>query len=280
LVEITELIFETRGSQPGAVLLQWNARDPEGQRGVNGIWDVHFRVGGSVGTDLEPAVCAKYPQRTNTPDPRCFGSFLHLHIRESASLYVENTWGWTSDHSLDGPDFGQITVYNGRGILIESSPGAVWLYGTAAEHNVLYQYQIHGAQNVFMGMIQTETAYWQSNPMVTAPFPINAAYHDPAYASCTSKMCKSWSLRVVDSSDVLIYGAGLYSFFENYNAECVRNHTCQDSIASFEGNNKISVLNHNTVGSISMVDIDGKPSISATGNENVFARTLLRFDTV
>jgi hypothetical protein len=30
-------------------------------------------------------------------------------------------------------------------------------YGTASEHSQLYQYQIHNAQNVFMGHIQTET---------------------------------------------------------------------------------------------------------------------------
>lgn len=278
VVEMSDLIFETKGPQPGAILMEWNSRDPYGQQGVNGIWDVHFRVGGSAGTDLMPEQCKKNPNGTNTPDPKCFGSFLHLHITGSASLYMENVWAWTSDHSLDGPDFSQISIYNGRGILTECSEGPVWFYSTAAEHNVLYQYQIRDAKNIFMGMIQTETPYWESNPMVTAPFPINAAYNDPPYASCTSKMCKSWALRIIDS-EVLIYGAGLYSFFENYNTDCVNTHTCQNSIASFEGSeNQISILNHNTIGSISMIDINGVPSIPAAGNENSFARTLMRFD--
>lgn len=30
-------------------------------------------------------------------------------------------------------------------------------YATAAEHNVLYQYQFSNTKNVFMAMIQTET---------------------------------------------------------------------------------------------------------------------------
>ncbi|KAG0124681.1 pectate lyase superfamily protein-domain-containing protein [Tuber indicum] len=280
VVEISELIFETKGPQPGAILMEWNSRDPAGKQGVNGLWDVHFRVGGSMGTDLAPPECAKKPEQSNTADPRCFGAFMHLHIKKTASLYMENIWAWTSDHNLDGPDFGQISIYNGRGILTETTEGPVWFYSTAAEHNVLYQYQLHQTKNVFMAMIQTETPYWESNPMVTAPFPVNSAFGDPIYSGCTAKTCKSWALRVVDSTGILVYGAGFYSFFENYSQECVKSHTCQDSIVSVEGNSELSLLNLNTVGSISMVDIDGEPSITAAGHENPFVRTLLRFDSV
>lgn len=279
-VEMTELVFETLGPQPGAILMEWNSRDPAGQQGANGLWDVHFRVGGSRGTNLEPAQCAKKPQQTITQaDPACFGAFMHLHIRKTASLYMENIWAWTSDHNLDGPDFGQITIYNGRGILTESTEGPVWFYSTAAEHNVLYQYQLQNTKNIFMTMIQTETPYWQSNPSVTVPFPINSAYNDPRY-SCTSKSCKAWALRVIDSTDVLVYGTGLYSFFENYDQDCVQKQTCQDSIVSIEGNTKISILNLNTVGSVSMLDYRGRPTIMAAGHENPFVRTALRFDAV
>lgn len=280
IVEISELVFETQGPQPGAVLVEWNSRDPAGQQGVNGLWDVHFRVGGSRGTDLEPEKCAKKPGQNNTADPKCFGAFMHLHIRETASLYMENIWAWTSDHNLDGPDFGQISIYNGRGILTETTEGPVWFYSTAAEHNVLYQYQLQETKNIFMTMIQTETPYWESNPMVTAPFPVNSAFSDPTYTGCTAKTCKSWALRIIDSTDILVYGAGLYSFFENYDQECVNTHTCQDSVVSVEGNNRLSLLNLNTVGSKSMIDIDGKPSVPAAGHENPFARTLMRFDSV
>ncbi|CUS11856.1 unnamed protein product [Tuber aestivum] len=279
VVEMSELIFETQGPQPGAILMEWNSRDPYGKQGVNGLWDVHFRVGGSRGTNLEPEQCAKKPEQNNTANPACFGAFMHLHIKKTASLYMENIWAWTSDHNLDGPDFGQISIYNGRGILTETTEGPVWFYSTAAEHNVVYQYQLQETKNIFMAMIQTETPYWQSNPMVTAPFPINPAFNDPTYPGCTAKTCKSWALRIIDSTNLLIYGAGLYSFFENYAQECVKTHTCQDSIVSVEGENKLSFLNLNTVGSKSMVDIDGKPSIAAAGHENPFVRTLMRFDS-
>lgn len=41
--------------------------------------------------------------------------------------------------------------------VIESTAGTFWLYGTGSEHHVLYQYQLSGTQNIFMGQIQTET---------------------------------------------------------------------------------------------------------------------------
>jgi hypothetical protein len=39
------------------------------------------------------------------------------------------------------------------GILIESQ-GPSWLYGTASEHAVLYQYQLYNAKDIFMGMVR------------------------------------------------------------------------------------------------------------------------------
>jgi len=67
-----------------------------------------------------------------------------------------------------------ITAYSGRGILSESQ-GPVWMIGTAcaltlllffyilsnlstaAEHHVIYQYNLVGAKNHYMGLIQTES---------------------------------------------------------------------------------------------------------------------------
>ena len=91
-------------------------------------------------------------------------------------------------------------------------------WGTAVEHNIFYQYQLTNAKNVFMGMIQTETPYFQSNPNALLPYAANPEYRDPTFTCAAgSKSCaKAWGLRIVDSSDVLIYGAGLYSFFDNY----------------------------------------------------------------
>lgn len=54
----------------------------------------------------------------------------------------------------------QINVYNARGLLVESQ-GPVWMYGTAFEHSLLYQYNLVNAKNVLMSQIQTETPYFQ-----------------------------------------------------------------------------------------------------------------------
>jgi glucan 1,3-beta-glucosidase len=54
---------------------------------------------------------------------------MSMHITPSAAgLYLENNWLWTADHDIDDPNNRQLTVYNGRGLLIESTAGTIWLY--------------------------------------------------------------------------------------------------------------------------------------------------------
>lgn len=62
-----------------------------------------------------------------------------------------------SDHELDLADHNQIDIYNGRGAFIESQ-APVWMYGTAFERSMLYNYQIANAKEIYMGVIQSETA--------------------------------------------------------------------------------------------------------------------------
>lgn len=154
-VEMSELMLETKGPAPGAILVEWNVG--EESQGSCGMWDVHIRVGGSAGTELQSDTCRKTPNTETEPDPKCIGAFMLVHITENASGYFENNWYWVSDHELDLDDHAQINIYNGRGVLIESH-GPVWMYGTASEHNTLYNYQLVNAENVYMALIQTETA--------------------------------------------------------------------------------------------------------------------------
>ena len=51
----------------------------------------------------------------------------------------------------------QISIYNGRGVLIESTQ-PVWIIGSSFEHSMLYNYQLAHAQNVYLSHIQSETA--------------------------------------------------------------------------------------------------------------------------
>lgn len=155
-VEMSDLVFETVGPQPGAVLVEWNVAEPAGKQASSGLWDVHFRIGGTSGTKLQSDKCAKNPNVIAAADKNCEGAFLMLHVTTKSSIYVENCWFWVADHELDLKDQGQINIYNGRGVLIESQ-GPVWMYGTSSEHSQLYNYQISHAKNIYMSAIQTET---------------------------------------------------------------------------------------------------------------------------
>lgn len=50
-VEITDIMFGSKGAQPGAILVQWNIK--QGSQGSAGMWDCHFRVGGTAGSNLQ-----------------------------------------------------------------------------------------------------------------------------------------------------------------------------------------------------------------------------------
>ena len=156
VVELSDLIFESKGPQPGAILVEWNVAEPISQKGSSGMWDVHFRIGGTTGTELQSNTCLRPENGVTAADKKCEGAFLMLHVTSQASIYVENSWFWTADHDLDLEGRKQVNIYNGRGVLIESQ-GPVWMYGTASEHNQLYNYQIAHAKNVYMSAIQTET---------------------------------------------------------------------------------------------------------------------------
>ncbi|KAI9814260.1 MAG: hypothetical protein M1827_003426 [Pycnora praestabilis] len=280
-VEMSDLIFETVGSQPGAILVQWNVADPQGQPGASGMWDVHFRIGGSAGTELQSTECAKNPNVTAAANPKCEAAFLLLHVTQKASIYLENNWFWVADHELDLADHGQINVFNGRGVLIESAQGPVWMYGTSSEHSQLYNYQIANAKNVYMALIQTETPYYQSNPNALTPFApqANSTWSDPTFSTCTTDACKkSWGLRIVDSSDILMYGGGLYSFFDNYEQTCLDTESCQQNMVSVESSSSVYLFGLSTKASTNMVTVNDAAAVPQEPNQSTFCETIALFE--
>ncbi|PYH99442.1 exo-beta-1,3-glucanase Exg0 [Aspergillus ellipticus CBS 707.79] len=275
-VELTDLIVETKGPAPGAILIQWNVAGSSAADAA--MWDVHARIGGSAGTELQSDTCAKTPDVTTTPNAKCEGAFLLFHATEKSSPYLENTWFWTADHELDLSDHGQINVYNGRGVLIETQEAA-WLWGTASEHNQLYNYQVSNAKNVFMGLIQTETPYYQANPNALTPFTPQTAWNDPDFSYCTTDSCrKAWGLRVINSSDTFIYGAGLYSFFENYSQDCLATESCQENIVEVDCSDVV-IYGLSTKASTNMITSSGGDSIvPQEGNESTYCSTIALFE--
>ena len=253
-VEMSDLVFETVGPQVGAVLLEWNNG---GAAGANGMWDVHFRIGGTAGTKLQSDTCSKNPTQQADANPACEAAFLMLHVTKQASVYIENQWAWVADHELDISDHNQINVFNGRGVLIEST-NPTWFYGHASEHSTLYNYHLNGAQNVYMSAIQTETAYFQPNPQGSSPFPPNGAagYADPKFGESLGKANgeSTWGTYIGGgSSDVLIYGAGQYSFFQNWAQDCLADNTCQARMVNIDGGSNINYIGLTTVGTSQML---------------------------
>jgi glucan 1,3-beta-glucosidase len=123
VVEWSDMIVSTQGATEGAILIEWNLSSPAS--GPSGMWDVHTRIGGYTGSDLQVAQCAVGDAQPNT---NCIAAFQSMHVTPVASgLYMENVWLWSADHDIDDPSDTQITVYSGRGLLIESTTGNIWL---------------------------------------------------------------------------------------------------------------------------------------------------------
>ena len=274
------MIVATQGATAGAILIEWNLASPADS--PSGMWDVHTRIGGFYGSDLQawpPSQCPKTPGvfvPPHTPVPTCVAAFMSMHVTPTATgLYMENVWLWTADHDLDytrpvtDAVEDHITVYTGRGLYIDNVKGPIWLYGTAVEHHAVYEYQIVDSTDIVIGFMQTETAYYQPNPRASLPFPYRADWKDPGFTpACATDgtTCSGYGLRIVDSRNISIYGAGLYSFFRNYNKTCLVPNAvqgrCQKRIFSVEGvssgkTKDISVYNLNTIGVEKMFTIDG-----------------------
>jgi len=217
-VELVDFVVGNSGPAPGAKLIEWNLASDASN--PSGMWDVHARVGGFAGSQMQVAQCLKKPGSSDI-NQNCIGANMLMHVTPKATgLYMENTWLWVADHDIEDKTNTQITVFSGRGLYIESTVGNIWLVGTAVEHNHLYNYQFANTKNIFVSMFQTETPYYMPLPDATKPFPINSNINDPDFAASCSGVqgncAESWGLRIINSSNFFIYGAGHYSFFNNY----------------------------------------------------------------
>lgn len=226
---------------------------------------------------------------------------IHYSTRASCTILIFGS------HDIEDYSDTQLSIFAGRGLLIESQ-GPVWVAASSVEHFTLYQYQLYNASNIYMGMIQTETPYYQPNPPAPYPFDtISTALHDPDFATdcaplltpgsnftvpmvvgsnITAPCEMAWGLRIVDSSNVVVYGAGLYSFFNNYSTKCSAGpyggiRKCQSRMVWIEdtvGNSDNVVLyDLFTIGTISMVTNDGTDVALWKDNWNVFGECLALF---
>lgn len=150
------------------------------------------------------------------------------------------------------------------------------------EHHSLYQYSFSGASNVMAGFIQTETPYYQPSPDAkSGPYAYNATLNDPNYSSCLPGNCDALGLYVTNSNSIYIYGAGLYSFFNDYSTTCSNagnGEACQSEIFRVDGSTTgLRVYTLNTVGVTNMIEVDGTSEAVYSDNISVYTDGLTLF---
>ncbi|KAJ2974245.1 hypothetical protein NQ176_g6160 [Zarea fungicola] len=267
-MEIQDLLLTVQGPTAGAVLMEWNIA--EDKQGSAAMWDVHFRIGGAAGSNLQESDC---PKLTGSVNKKCMAGALMLHMTAASSGYLENVWAWVADHELDGgPSQTQIDIYVARGILVESVAGPVWLYGTSSEHSVLYQYMIYGARNIVMSMIQTESPYYLPDPQAPAPFKDSLNFRsDPDFSECDSSnphCAAAWGLSIISSTNVRVYGAGLYNWFQKYIQPCVDTQDCQQRVLKVDKSGQVFLYNVYTIGTVEMINHGSDKPVLAKANTN------------
>ena len=176
-----------------------------------------------------------------------------------------------------------VDVFNARTILIES-PGPLWMYGTAAEHSVLYQYHFVNAKNVFIAQAQTESAYFQNNPPAPQPFTSLTEWFDPTFDQCSPSdigCAKGWAIDIINGTNMYIYNAGLYSFFQTWSTSCIGtalDRYCQDGIYRVQGDAQtIYLYNLETIGVQNMVEINDQSRVTSRANIGVFSDGILNY---
>ncbi|KAH6723019.1 putative exo-beta-1,3-glucanase [Leptodontidium sp. MPI-SDFR-AT-0119] len=227
IAQISDMLFTVADVLPGCILVQVNMAGTS--PGDVGFWNSHFRIGGAAGSAVQTKC------QTGIP---CKAAFMLLHLTATSSAYIEDMWGWTADHDLDGNNNQLIST--GRGALVESQLGT-WLIGTAFEHHTLYQYNFVSASNVLVSMQQSETPYWQGiggPAQAPAPWTPSDSFSDPTFSHCGTDdpNCRmAWYQRIVSGSNMYIYGSGFWTFFNNVGDCKGVNGTCQDNANEIVG---------------------------------------------
>ncbi|KAI1378301.1 pectin lyase-like protein [Hypoxylon crocopeplum] len=254
VIEISDMMFTMKAPSSGYILMD------------------HFRVGGATGSDLQAADCPPFASDVGSA---CMAAQMLMHVTRQASGYFDNLWLWVADHDLDSPgnvdtyesedgvpinaNETQISVYAGRGMLIESQ-GPVWLYGVSSEHAQMYQFSLTGASNIYMGHIQTESPYYQPNPNALQPYYL-VLYQfpgDPTFDDYYDDQCRSaWGLRIINSTDIVVYSAGLYSFFRNNTLGCTKTESCQLRLVETSYSERLWLYNIFTKGNVQIISPRG-----------------------
>jgi glucan 1,3-beta-glucosidase len=89
---------------------------------------------------------------------------------------------------------------------------------------------------------------------------------------------KTFGLRLYNSTYILIYGAGLYSFFDNWDSGCLLTEQCQQLMVSLEQSEGIYIYALNTIAAVNMVEVDLVAIVPQAANPNTFTQTVAVFE--
>lgn len=132
--------------------------------------------------------------------------------------------------------------------------------------------------------------YYQPSPAPPTPFCINSAYCDPSIPAGNQA---AWAMNVAKSTDIIIFGAGFYSFFhvstmdvytikrisdrdrvsQNYTQTCLIDSSCQNQLFNVDSHSKIHAYSVSTVGATYQLSVSSVGVINQSDNPNGFAST-------
>lgn len=119
----------------------------------------------------------------------------------------------------------------------------------------------------------------QGNPNALAAFTPNASWSDPTFDTCVDNTCyKTYGLRITDSNEIFVYGAGLYSFFDNYDQGCLITENCQEFMIQLDNSSEIYLYNPNTKASANIMAIDGQAVLSGQNLESTFCQGVTYYE--
>jgi glucan 1,3-beta-glucosidase len=88
-IEWSDMIVSTQGATAGAILIEWNLASPSSA--PSSMWDVHIRVGGFIGSNLQYAQCPANSAAGTPVNTNCIAAFMSMHVTLSTTgLYMEN----------------------------------------------------------------------------------------------------------------------------------------------------------------------------------------------
>ena len=124
-----------------------------------------------------------------------------------------------------------------------------------------------------------KNSYMQNNPSALSTYQPLESWSDPTFENCFLATCaKTYGLAFKNSTSILNYGAGLYSFFNNYDVGCLATTNCQQFMVTIEKSQGIYLYGLNTVGTEIMVEVDGVALVPEGANTNSFTETLAVFE--